>query len=158
MVEQVIESGIIEALTAALEAADVSGIQAIGAWQPVTDDEADPKGIESATAAGYLSVKALPRAFDTYTMGDGSIGVTVELNMRAEVDAKGADYLTATSALTDVLYAWHKSFDSGQAVFDIENEFLFTGFRLDGGDCGLDRDHAMWTWRQTLTIQGVFLT
>jgi len=155
MVEQVIEKAIIDKFAAALQTANIEGIQIFGAWQtPGTND--DVKAIETAFARGYLSVKVSPRSFDTFIVADGNIAVRVELNIRAERDAKGADYLSITSALSAVIYAWHKTFATGKADFDILNEFIYTGFRLDGGDCGMDRDRGTWTWIQTFTLQGIF--
>lgn len=154
MVEQKIEKIIIDKFAAALEAANVEGLQIIGAWQTA----AAVKALEEAYVRGYLSVKVQPRAFQTYTVSDGELTVRVELNIKAELDAKGVDYLTITNILTNVLAAWHKSYAVGKADFELEDEFLFTGFRLDGGDCGIDRDHNTWTWMQGFTIQGIFDT
>lgn len=155
MTEQLIEKVVIDKFAAALAAANVDGIQTIGAWQPSAIAE-DPKGIEKAFARGYLTVKAAPRAYDSYTIAEGSVSVRVELNIRAEIDAKGVDYLAITGALTSVLNAWQRSYSDGKTDFDIENDFTFTGFRLDGGDCGVDWVQKTWTWIQNLTVQGVF--
>lgn len=152
MIEQIIEKRICDKFAEALAAAGVDGVQILGAWQSPDDGR---KGLEEGLSRGYLSVKVSPRAFDSFTMSDGSLAVRLELNVRAEQDTRGVDYLAITDALTRVVYLWHRSYDVGRADFSTD-DFFYTGFRLDGGDCGMDRDRCVWTWIQTLTVQGVF--
>lgn len=156
MTEQKIEKAIIDKLSAALSAANIDDVQIMGAWQPATVDAAMPKGLEKLSRRGILSVKAAPRSYEMYTGADGSIAVTITLNVRAETDANGVDYLAITNAIAAVLHSWNTSYSTGAADFNIADEFLFSGFRLDGGDCGLDVDNTLWTWQQNCTIQGIF--
>lgn len=151
MVEQIVEKALCDSLAAMITG--VYGVQVIGAWQRVGDGER--KALEDGFARGYLSVKASPRSFDTYTSADGAIAVRLELNVRAERDTSGADYLDITRSIQNLLFRLHRSYEVGKDLFD-NDDFIFTGVRLDGGDCGQDRDRCTWTWIQNLTIQGVF--
>ena len=156
MTEQKIESAIIAKLAAAFAEANIEGIQIIGAWQPATAAADMPKAMEHSAARGILSIKAAPRAYEMYTGADGSIAVTLTLNIRAETDANGVSYLAVADVIAAVLHSWQTDYSTGAADFAIANEFLFSGFRLDGGDCGLDVDKTLFTYIQNLAIQGIF--
>ena len=101
MIEQKIEKITIDRLEAALSAAGVEGVQTIGAWQSVTDDQI--KALEDGRAKGVLGVKVYPRQYETPTIPDGSMQVEVSLNVRAETDAQGQTWLKATEAVSDEL-------------------------------------------------------
>ena len=156
MTEQKIESAIIAKLSAAFAEANIADIQIMGAWQPATAAAGMPKGLEKINRRGILSVKAAPRAYEMYTSADGSIAVTLTLNIRAETDANGVSYLAVADVIAAVLHAWNVDYGTGAADFAIADEFLFSGFRLDGGDCGLDVENTLWTYIQNFTIQGIF--
>lgn len=156
MTEQKIEKVVIEKLSAALAEAEIEGVEIMGAWQPATVADAMPKGLEKPDRRGILTVKAAPRSYENFTGADGSIAVTVTLNVRAEMDANGVDYLAITDAISAVLHHWNISYPDGAEDFAIDGEFLYSGFRLEGGDCGLDVDKTLWTWAQNFLIQGIF--
>lgn len=153
MIEQKIEKIIIDAISAAFAAANVSGIQVVGAWQPATVDEI--KAARDRKARGLLSIKVAPRAHDTFTIAEASFTVSATLDVRAEMDAAGIGYLEVTDVVSGVIYPWQKKFSNYADAFTVAGEFDPTGFRLDGGDCGLDVGNGAWTWRQDFTIQGI---
>lgn len=158
MVEQLIEKIIIDKIEAALADASIEGVQILGAWQPVTDAAADPKSIEEPGARGYISIKVGSRGYDKFLDAEGALDVRLELNMRAEADAKGGDYLAVTRIVCAVIQAWHRSFSVGEMDFNIPDKFLYTGFRMDAGLPGIDRTHCVWTWIQPFVITGIFQT
>lgn len=153
MTEQKIEKMAIDRLEAALSAAGVEGVQTIGAWQSVTDDQI--KALEDGRARGVLAVKVYPRQYETPTVPDGSMQVEVSLNVRAETDAQGSLWLKATEAVSDVLQKWQKSYQDYKPVFELSGEFLPTGFNIAGGDCGLDKQNDLWQYTQTFNLYGV---
>ena len=40
-------------------------------------------------------------------------------------------------------------------MFEIENEFLPTGFNIAGGDCGIDKQNDLWQYTQSFNLYGV---
>lgn len=153
MIEQKIEKIIVDAVKATLSAANVSGIQVVGAWQPAALGEI--KAVSDKSARGMMTVKVAPRSHDTFTIVEASFTVSVILSVRAEMDASGIGYLEVTDAVAGVIYPWQKRFSNYADAFAVAGEFDPTGFRLDGGDCGLDVGSGVWTWRQDFTIQGI---
>lgn len=151
MIEQILEKNLIDLLSPKL---DRFNLQIIGAWQSPNDNRL--KAVEDALVNGYLSIKTSPRAFSDYTSPECSIQFRLELNIRAELDAVAADYLEIARIITDDLQKFHRSFDDGKAIFEADG-FNFTGFRLDGGDCGINPDACVWTLVQQFTVQGIIV-
>lgn len=127
-------------------------MQIIGAWQPAEDG--DIKAVENGDKAGIVAIKVMPMQYETPTIPDATIEVAVSLVMRADSDSTGQYYIDVTSTLQDTLHAWQKSFNSFHDDFTIAG-FEPTGFRLDGGDCGLDRENCTWTFTQQFTLNGI---
>lgn len=75
--------------------------------------------------------------------------------MRADVDKGGANYLDVSDRTSKVLQGWQDKFSAAKTAFDVERGFCTTGFRLDGGDCGMDRDACVWQLSQNFTIYGI---
>ena len=136
-----------------MSAANVDGIQLIGAWQSTTDEQL--KAYEDGRAIGVLGVKVYPRQYETPTIPDGSMQVDVSLTIRAEVDTKGMTWLSATEAIQSTLQTWQRSYADYRPVFSIEGEFLPTGFNIAGGDCGLDKSTDTWQFTQSFNLYGV---
>ena len=152
MIEQLVEKRIMEKLDAALKAANVEGVEVVGAWQPSAAGTV--KATESA-ALGYLTVKVNPREYDGYLTKGCALSCTVELDVRAESDANGASYLAITDALADVLFHWHDAVENVVADFSDIDGFDPVGFRLDGGEVGVDKTAAVWTYLHNFTLRGV---
>lgn len=75
--------------------------------------------------------------------------------MRADVDSTGTDYLDVTEIVSTVTHKWQKSFGDYATDFTIESEFQPTGYNLESGDVGLDRESATWTFAQSFTLYGI---
>lgn len=150
MIEADIEAKIAAKLTAAL---DDESIQVLTAWGVATDGAI--KAHEGADAHGYLTVKVAPRQYETFTIPKANFSVIIQLDMRAETDADGARIRSAASAMTGIIWAWQDSFLAVADDFAGIARFTPVGFRLDGGDVGVDRDTRVWTFTQNLTICGV---
>lgn len=148
MLEKKIEKTVIDNLKDALDGLDV---HYIGVWQ--TEDD---KASESAEMA-VIAVKAFPRSYETPTIPYASIQVEVSLAVRSDIDCSGMKYDEISEKIQDVLQTWQKTFDASHTAFSIENEFDETGFQLDGGDCGLDRESKVWQFTQSFTIYGIIL-
>lgn len=149
MTEQKIEKIIIDKF----KALNLEGVQIIGAWQSV--DVGEIKAAGDRSARGKLTVKVSPRAHDTFTIAEASFTVSIALEVRAEMDARGVGYLEITDAVSGAIYPWQKKYANYANDFTIASEFEPTGFRHDGGDCGLDVHDGTWYWRQDFTVQGI---
>ena len=148
MIEQKIEKNVIDAMKVALGNFQA---QFIGIWQ--TDGDKACEDGESAVVA----VKAYPRSYETPTIPYASIEVEVSLAVRSDIDFNGQTYLDLTSRLQEVMQTWQKDFQSSHVAFSIDNEFDETGFQLNGGDCGIDRESKVWQFSQSFTIFGIIL-
>lgn len=153
MTEQKIEKIVIDKLESALSAEGISSLQFIGTWQPT--DEGEVKALEDGTKIGAIAVKVLPRVYDTPTIPDGQFSVQITLTMRAEVDVTGKSYLDVTDIISSVTHKWQKSYSDYATDFNIEDEFQPTGFNLDSGDVGIDKENCVWTFQQTFTLYGI---
>lgn len=153
LTEQKIEKIVIDKLESALSAEDITSLQFIGAWQP--SEEYDVKALEDGRKAGVVAVKVAPRSYDTPTIPDGQFNVQITLTMRAEADATGRSYLNATDVISSVTHKWQKSYGDYATDFAIEDEFQPTGYNLDSGDVGLDKENCVWTFQQNFTLYGI---
>lgn len=153
MTEQKIEKIVLDKFDAALKAAEIDGIQLIGVWQAA--DEGQLKAFEETTSTGVLGVKVYPRTYETPTIPDGAFQVDVALTIRAEVDSTGQDYMKATSVVADVLHNWQKDYGAYANDFTIEEEFQPTGFNLESGDVGLNKEDCIWQYSCTFNIYGI---
>lgn len=153
MTEQKIEKIILDKFNAAFESANVDGYQLIGAWQAVDDGQV--KAVEEGRSKIILGVKVYPRSYETPTIPDGQFQVDISLTVRAEVDSTGQDYLATTQLVSDILHAWQKSYQAYSTDFRIEDEFQPTGFNLESGDVGLDKEACIWQYTQTFNLYGI---
>lgn len=145
MTEQKIEKIVMDKISTALETAEISGIQIMGAWQKV--DDGDVKALQDGTKVGAVVVKVFPRTYDTPTIPDGQFNVQISLTMRADEDETGKGYLDVTDVISSVTHKWQKSYDEYATDFAIADEFQPTGFNLDSGDVGLDKENCVWTFQ-----------
>ena len=153
MIEQIIESKLIDALVASLP--EGSNIQTLGVWQPAVGEKI--KNMEDKAVNGYLTVKALPRSYETPTIPTATIQAQIQLSMRSEVDAQGIDYLRVVSAISTVLQSWQDSLETAKTTFDVDGKFDCAGTQLTGGDVGADTANKVWTYSQGVTVYGVIL-
>ena len=153
MTEQKIEKIIIDSISAALSAAQIDGLQIIGAWQVA--DDGDIKALEDGSKRGVITVKVMPCTYDTPTIPDGQMAAQISLAMRADMDGDGKGYLDVTEVLSGLIHSWQKSFDTYAAAFEISGEFTPTGFQITDGGCGIDRESCVWEYSQTLDIIGI---
>ena len=100
MTEQKIESLMIQHLQSATSGLEGIALQFLGTWQPAQD----LKALESSGVDGFVSVKVLPRTYETPTIPDGAFQVVLSLSMRADADADGQAYLTVTDAICACLH------------------------------------------------------
>lgn len=153
MIEKDIESKIIGHFEEQLSSV-ACGCQIIGTWQ--TTDEGVLKNLEKDVDC-IITVKTYPRQYETFTIPQADIQVEVALAMRIENDNNGTGYIEATELIQDKIHSWQKSYLDMNRELSSDG-FNPTGFRIDGGDCGLDKTSRIWQFSQTFTIQGVILT
>jgi len=151
MTEQKIEALMMQHLQSAMSGLEGVALQFIGAWQPAQD----VKALESSGADGFVTVKCMPRTYETPTIPDGSFQVIVALSMRADVDSNGTNYLAVTDAISSCLHTWQKSYTDYATAFAIAGEFEPTGYNIESGDCGLDADKCIWTYTATVNLFGI---
>lgn len=156
MTEQKIEKIVLDKLESALSAEGIDGLQFIGTWQP--SEEGEVKALEDGTKIGAVAVKVLPRVYDTPTIPDGQFQVQMTLTMRAEIDNTGKTYLDVTDVMSSVTHKWQKSYSEYAQDFMIQNEFQPTGFNLDSGDVGIDKENCVWSFSQAFTLYGIIET
>lgn len=149
MTEQKIEQILIDKIQSAI---NDDSIQVIGSWQSL---EKIRKATEVIGKSGYVSIKTYPRQYETFTIPECTMQVDVTVCIRADVDYDGITYLEKSEQILNVLYRYQKSFTSYRDDFIIEDEFKPVGFRLDSGDCGIDKDKCLWTVTQSCTIMGI---
>lgn len=125
--------------------------QIYGTWQAtdIENKSEEEDGVESV-----LTVKALPRSYDTPTIPYASMSFQVALVVRSDVDFNGKDYIGITELVSTKMQEWQKSYGAYREDFTTEN-FEPTGFQLDGGDCGIDKTNYVWTYVQNFTLYGI---
>ena len=125
--------------------------QIYGTWQAtdIENKSEEEDGVESV-----LTVKALPRSYDTPTVPYASMSFQVALVVRSDVDFNGKDYIGITELVSKKMQEWQKSYGVYHEDFTTEN-FEPTGFQLDGGDCGLDKTNYVWSYVQNFTLYGI---
>ena len=125
--------------------------QIYGTWQAtdIENKSEEENGVESV-----LTVKALPRSYDTPTIPYASMSFQIALVVRSDVDFNGKDYIGITELVSMKMQEWQKSYGAYRDDFTTEN-FEPTGFQLDGGDCGIDKTNYVWTYVQNFTLYGI---
>lgn len=123
MLEQKLEKIIIDKIRENFSAHEINDCKIFGAWQ---DDELIKS--EEDCSAIVITVKALPRTYETPTVPDAQIEISVSMLVRSDVDFNGKTYLSVSEILSDVFQKWQKKFENPEADFNIDGEFLFTGY------------------------------
>lgn len=111
--------------------------------------------MEDGTKIGAVVVKVFPRSYDTPTVADGQFNVQISLTMRADVDITGKGYLDVTDVISSITHKWQKSYAEYSTDFAIADEFEPTGYNLDSGDVGLDKENCVWSFTQSFTLYGI---
>lgn len=150
MIEKELEKIVIDRVKETLENNGITDFQMIGVWQ----DEDCIKGEENESPI-IVAVKATPRTYETPTIPDAQIQIELSLAVRSDVDYSGKTYIDVSSLISDLFQNWQNNYSKGNEDFTIQDTFFYTGFNLDGGDCGIDRDNCIWQYSQTFTIYGV---
>lgn len=120
----------------------------------MADYDDDNKSEEEEGVESVLTVKALPRSYETPTIPYASFSFQVALVVRSDVDFNGRDYLGMTDLVSTKMQSWQKSYGSYSEDFTTDN-FEPTGFQLDGGDCGIDKTNNVWSYIQNFTVYGI---
>lgn len=149
MIEQEIEKRVIDELS---DAVDDNKIQFIGLWQK---NDNGLKSFEDYSSYGIVTVKVYPRTYETPTIPYANFQVDIGLTMRAEIDSSGLSYLSTTEKISNLLQNWQNDFQSFQTSFSNIDTFQPTGFNIDSGDVGLDRDNCVWQYTHTFTMYGI---
>lgn len=150
MIEASIEAKVIDVLNELFN--DYEDIQVVGCWKTGNDEHM--KG-EEDTDLCVIGVKTQPRSYETPTVPYASMTTIISMAVRADVDFNGINYLEITSRISNALQKWQNNFHEAEDEFKIDNEFDFTGFQLEGGDCGMDKDNCVWQFQQSFTIYGI---
>lgn len=151
MIEQKIEKLVMDHYAAALSAAELSGVQIIGAWQPGDG----VKAAEDPRVPGVVTVKVYPRNYETPTVPDAQFQVDSSVLFRTDVDGDGRLFLSCCDVLTGKQHRWQKSQDGYYGDFLLPGEFQPTGFQMAGGDVGIDKENGIWTQSSTFNLYGI---
>ena len=150
MIEEQIERRVLGKMTDALSSC-TANMQCVGQLMGVDG----VKALENADSEVIIIAKASPRSYSTSTIPTCQVPVELNVLVRADVDATGANYLDVTSKVTDVLEHWQKCYDDTHQDFTLSSEFECTGYRLDGGNFTLDRTGKTWQATHNMTVFGV---
>ena len=153
MTEQKLEKIAMDKISTALDAAGIESYQLIGAWQIANGEVL--KAAEEGNAENIVTLKVLPRQYETPTIPYATFTVRVNVISRAEIDAQGTGWMAATETVKNLLQGWQAAFSAVQADFEIADEFKPSGFSLEGGDLGLDRDNCIWQFSQSFNLYGI---
>lgn len=150
MIEAKIEALLAQKLS---ELSELQDVQLICSWGVATPGKI--KGLEEGGYSGVLTLKVKPREYAMYTAKEASFEVSLTLNIRAEGDATGVEYLRKCEAVASAIQPFQSDYSAVKSALSIAEEFSPTGFRLDGGDCGYDDEDGVFTYQQNFTIQGI---
>lgn len=108
--------------------------------------------IERSTADGFLVVSVQPRSYDTPMVPTCTISATVSLLVRAEMTE--VDFGALTEKLINLFDRWQACLDDVHGPFSSPS-FQLAGFRLGGGEIGIDHSSRTYTYSHTLDFIGV---
>lgn len=146
MIEKDIEKTLQDKCLAAIETAGVT----IHPISPLSSIAAEQ--IEKSTADGFLVVSVQPRSYDTPMVPTCTISATVSLLVRAEMTE--VDFGALTEKLISLFDRWQACLDDVHGPFSSPS-FQLAGFRLGGGDIGIDHASATYNYSHTLDFIGV---
>lgn len=146
MIEKDIEKTLQDKCLAALETKGVR-IHPISPLSTLASDQ-----IEKSTADGFLVVSVQPRSYDTPMVPTCTISATVSLLVRAEMTE--VDFGALVEKLISLFDTWQACLDDVHTPFSTE-AFQLAGFRLGGGEIGIDHASRTYTYSHTLDFIGV---
>ena len=146
MIEKDIEQTLQAECLAAL-ATDGVTIQPIS---PLSSSVAEQ--VEKSTADGFLVVSVQPREYETPMVPTCKITATVSLIVRAEMQE--VDFGSLVDKLVTLFDRWQACLSEVHTPFS-SSAFQLAGFRLGGGDIGIDRASATYSYSHTLDFIGV---
>ena len=146
MIEKDIEQTLQDKCLAAIETAGVR-IQPISPLSAVATEQ-----IERSTADGFLVVSVQPREYDTPMVPSCKISATVSLLVRAEM--KEVDFGSLVEKLVNLFDRWQACLADVHTPFSSE-AFQLAGFRLGGGEIGVDHASRTYNYSHTLDFIGV---
>lgn len=146
MIEKDIEKTLQDKCLAAL-ATDGVTIQPIS---PLSSTVAEQ--VEKSTADGFLVVSVQPRSYDTPMVPTCTISATVSLLVRAEM--KEVDFGSLVEKLVNLFDRWQACLADVHTPFSSE-AFELAGFRLGGGDIGIENKSQTYNYSHTLDFIGV---
>lgn len=153
MIEQEIESKLVDLIKSELDAVDMVDVQYVSAWSPALGDAI--KGQEDKHS-NMVVVKAYPRSYDTPTIPTATLRIDINVLSMVDACANGSDYLKASSAIMSMLQRWQTMIACTNDAFKFD-DFNPAGFRIASGDCGLDKSTGVWNCTYTIEIYGAVL-
>ena len=108
--------------------------------------------VEKSTADGFLVVSVQPREYETPMVPTCKITATVSLIVRAEIQE--VDFGSLVEKLVNLFDKWQACLDDVHSPFS-SSAFQLAGFRLGGGEIGIDRASATYNYSHTLDFIGV---
>lgn len=146
MIEKDIEKTLQDKCLAALSTDGVT-IQPISPLSSTGSEQ-----IEKSTADGFLVVSVQPREYDTAMVPTCKITATVSLLVRAEM--KEVDFGALVEKLINLYDKWQACLDDVHTPFSSE-AFQLAGFRLGGGEIGIENKSKTYNYSHTLDFIGV---
>ena len=108
--------------------------------------------VEKSTADGFLVVSVQPREYETPMVPTCKITATVYLLVRAEMQE--VDFGSLVEKLVTLFDRWQACLADVHTPFS-SDAFQLAGFRLGGGEIGIDRASATYNYSHTLDFIGV---
>ena len=108
--------------------------------------------VEKSTADGFLVVSVQPREYETPMVPTCKISATVSLIVRAEMQE--VDFGSIVEKLVNLFDRWQACLADVHTPFS-SDAFQLAGFRLGGGEIGIDRASATYNYSHTLDSIGV---
>ena len=95
MIEKLLEDKVIEAVGSL----GIQGLTVIGSWSDLVEETAETDVV--------LGVVVGPRTYSRYTVCEASFPVALTLTVSAAVDKDGKRFLSAATAISDMLHVWN---------------------------------------------------
>jgi len=151
MIEAKIEKAFVDRLKKVLEQYN---IQVVGTLQPTLFDEV--KAEETKGAVGILAVKVSPREYATSTIPTCQIRGGLSLNLRADVDYSGKNYIEVCDIIMNQMERFQKCLPEVHEEFSVPDEyFRATGFQLTSGDTAVNKDAKTFQYTHGFIVFGV---
>lgn len=108
--------------------------------------------VERSTADGFLVVSVQPREYDTAMVPTCKITATVSLLVRAEM--KEVDFGSLVEKLVNLFDKWQACLSDVHTPFSSPS-FELAGFRMGGGEIGIENKSQTYNYSHTLDFIGV---